>query len=539
MKENIKLQENKKKNNLFSICSIGIRNTFNIRSKFLLLFFLFFSMIMVIFIEYASLKSDEYEAKQKYVTLSFNDMSDNRILIKKQDKTAFTEEEYKKIEENENVDYIVKNDWFSDKKINLFEGRLIESEFIVGFPLYDWNVTIEGFCVDIEKFTGKLDIGRFPENENEVIIKISQNNEYIKYKLNEVMNKPLKIGCDIKTNKIEEEETLKATIVGIQYIEDEKETEIYAHNNLLNNLSVKINKGNSNLAYLFNGHLNKMEHQILLMGTRNQAETSFGILPSKKVEKGFAIVNNELTNQLEGQNIINQPITIYVDNIYYKDEIDLKISNTYTEKDLKKTTGYEFYGNIIFINEEDYNKLFRRPCYQSSVYVKDISKIEKTIFDLENMGIKAKKVLDYKIINNDTKKEILIASIEKISVTTILVIMLFFVSYFVIKLILKSRNMYYTVLRMLGAEYKTLKKIIYIELLLNASIAYFVAVFLIYLVKFNILHFTYIAKLVPFLSIWEYVLVYLIIVFITKILSRKFTKKSFQKTLINAYNEEV
>ena len=42
----------------------------------------------------------------------------------------------------------------------------------------------------------------------------------------------------------------------------------------------------------------------------------------------------------------------------------------------------------------------------------------------------------------------------------------------VIKLILKSRNVYYSTLRILGANYRHIKRILDIELFVNSSLAY-------------------------------------------------------------------
>ena len=53
-----------------------------------------------------------------------------------------------------------------------------------------------------------------------------------------------------------------------------------------------------------------------------------------------------------------------------------------------------------------------------------------------------------------------------------LIITLFFISYFIIKIILKSRNVYYSIIRMLGGTKKITTEILLIELLLVANLAY-------------------------------------------------------------------
>jgi len=81
--------------------------------------------------------------------------------------------------------------------------------------------------------------------------------------------------------------------------------------------------------------------------------------------------------------------------------------------------------SVKHINEEDFNKLFKKPLYQSSIYVKDIRKIDNTIQELNNIGIKAKKVTDYKVMFDDFKLELEGLKIAKLTITIILLVTLF------------------------------------------------------------------------------------------------------------------
>ena len=109
----------------------------------------------------------------------------------------------------------------------------------------------------------------------------------------------------------------------------------------------------------------------------------------------------------------------------------------------------------------------------------------------------------------------------------------------IIKIILKSRNVYYTTLRMLGATYKNVRRILDIELFANATLSYIVLLLFIYGINLNVINLSYIAKLSEFLSIKEYALMYVILIAISRLISIKFAKKLFKNTAINTYNEEV
>ena len=92
---------------------------------------------------------------------------------------------------------------------------------------------------------------------------------------------------------------------------------------------------------------------------------------------------------------------------------------------------------------------------------------------------------------------------------------------------------------MLGAIYKNVKRILDIELFVNSTLAYSVLMLFIHLAKSNIIHLKYIAKLSEYLSIREYVLMYIVLIAISRLISAKFARKLFKNTAINTYKEEV
>ena len=92
---------------------------------------------------------------------------------------------------------------------------------------------------------------------------------------------------------------------------------------------------------------------------------------------------------------------------------------------------------------------------------------------------------------------------------------------------------------MLGATFKSVKRILDIELFVNSNIAYFTVILIIYLVNANILKWSYIANLTSFIGFSEYVLVYVILVWMSRLISRRFARKVFKKSAISTYNEEV
>ena len=484
---------------------LGIRNTFNIIPKFLLLFAVFFFMSTALLSEYAGFQLSEYEAEKVGHSMMFSDLSENRILIKKADKTAFAMEDYENVKKLDNIDYIVEDDLLLDANINLNKD----------------DMDFYGSVISIENFKGKIDIGRMPEKDDEAILEIAKDHYFIEYRLDDILEKTFSIASDERIG-----EGKNVVIVGIKYSEDDNYNgKFYVSNSVLKDLRALINRRYSSEKIFFNEqYINEMYY----------------ILPSDTVERGTVVVLDEMRYQFSNSVIRNRPIKIEISNIYYNDELNLVIGNTFTKNNFKNRTGYdkyEYYMNAIFINEDDYKSLYDKPSYQSSVYIKDMKQISKTMQELENIGLKPKKVTDYKYDEGAIFKQVI--KIIKVIVTIVLIIVLFFISYLIVKIILKSRNVYYTTLRMLGATYKSVRKILDIELFINSSLAYLSILTLIYLVKINIIKFEYVSKLSEYLNLREYILMYIILASMSILISRRFSKKLFKKSTISTYNEEV
>lgn len=484
---------------------LGIRNTFNIFSKFILLFIVFTFMSVAFLAEYSAFKLVEHSTEESSgYSANLRDISKERILINKQNREPFTEDDYSKIKQLSNIDYIVEDD------ISL------DTEFI----LRNDTLNTYGYIKDINNFKGNLDIGRMPENDDEIILKANKDDYTITQMLDETLNSEFSLQKSYR-----EGDTIKTVkIVGIQYNENNT---IYDRTFYVSNEVKKVVR-----SYVHNQY---SDMKTLL----NDKYVQYNIETSENVEPGTAIVNDDLKYQFKNNKIINQNINISVSNIYYEDNIDLTITKTFTKSNLKKLTGYtdySYYQNAIIINPDDYNSLYDKPSYQSSVYVKDASIIDQTMSELENFGLKPKKATDFKV---EYENESQIVKIFKVVVTIFVIIVVFFISYLIISIILKSRNIYYTTLRMLGATSKSTRKILNIELFINSTLSYLMVLTFGYLVKHDIIKIEFIANLIKYITLNECILMYLILFVVTQLIARKFAKKIFKSSAMNRYNEEV
>ena len=405
---------------------------------------------------------------------------------------------YLKIEDIWN--YLKENKWKSSHDLMLSD--------MVSDILNSDNALIDDY------FKEKIDLGRMPKTDDEIILQTSKINQNIKNSLDQILDNRFSIENET-TNDI----LKNLKVVGIVFNEkiDEYDSKIYISNLKIKELTSFINRIYSKTTIL-----------------KNNTNSNAVIFPSENVEKGNAVVNESF-----GENLVGENLTINVNNIYCEKQLDLTINNIFTINNFQNYTGYsnyQLYTFGIFINNEDYENLYNLSNYQSSVFVKDINNIDKTILELTNIGIDTKKIEDFKV--DEIKLEEQILKITKIIVTIVLIFILFLISYLVIRIVMKSRNSYYAILRTLGANDKLERKILFTELFLVSNLAYLITFLIINLLKTKFVMIEYINNLVKFIGLKEYILVYAVIFFIVIIVSIKIQRNIFKKTIISTFYEE-
>lgn len=516
--EKQKILENNYKNiTFFNKLKLGLRNTFNIFPKFILLFVVYAFLVASLMGEYSAFRKEEYQSSKYGSNYIFHDLSDNRIIIKKKDKTPITDPDYENIAKLENVDYIMKSDLLSE------EYTMIENG--------DRSLAVGGTVRNLKNFKGNVDIGRLPENDYEIIVIGTKDDYYLANSYDILLNNDFYIYDDYNSN-----DGNKIKIVGIKYYEDNiyRDYELYFSEKLIQEFQYRTNQNYSSVKVNF-------------MGTNYQSlnyQKDFKITPMRNVPPNEAYISEEYNFYCDKNNCLNKYFTINVKNIYYEDALSLKITKTYNRKNIEKLLNIgkitdddyqnEYNGNI-FINYEEYYNLFNKDNYQSSVYVKDVQLIDNTIASLEELGYETLAIRDV-IISDGTTQAL---RIFKIIVTIIFIITLFFITYFIIKLILKSRNIYFSTIRMLGASKSVARQLLIIELLLIANLAYFTFVIVALLNRTNIINIGFINTVNTYFHLNDYILMYIIITIMSLLISEKYAAKLFKTSAMSAYREEV
>lgn len=495
----------------FNKIGLGIRNTFNILPKFFLLLAVYLFIVVALMAEYSSFKQARYLSSRSGYNSYFVDTSDKRIIIKKNDNSTISDLEYEKIEKMPDVSRVVKNDLLIDKTVSLNNDN---------FYLY-------GSVDSLDNLGKKLSVGRMPTEDNEVVVVGSPDDYYLKNS-SELFKQDLYV-VDDTTGDTDKSTNLK--VVGIVYDKNKSyssDSKIYFSDKMLEKFRLSINLEYSKVKVLF---LDKY-HDV------DNTTKDFKVVFNEKVKDGEVYIPSNLNQECKNENCVGNTISIFVDNIYFNDSINVNVSKTYSKENMKSILNIDNYEDnlgTIYISVNDYNRLFNKGNYQSSVYVKNVDDIDSTASILKKDGFTTLKIKDTMI--SDSSSEV--TKIISVIVTIALIITLFFISYFVIKIILKSRQVYYSTIRMLGASVGVSMSLVIIELLNVAYIAYLTFLYIIYLNSQKVIKVGFINTILKYLTFSDYAILFVIVSFISILISLKYSQKLFKSSAIKTLKEGV
>ncbi|MBQ3297877.1 MAG: ABC transporter ATP-binding protein [Bacilli bacterium] len=521
IQQNIAREEHNYKNiSLLQKIRLGIRNTFNIIPKFILLFLVYAFIVGALILEYTYFKIEEYNASKDGMNIVYTDRNDKRIVINKEDRTAFTTEEINNLKQLNNIDYVVENDTSIDENISITDD---EQMF--------W---FDGSVANIDTLKGNVSYGRMPKNESEIVVQGFEDDYDLSENRDEFLDRSYYF-TDYYGN-LKKEKSYK--VVGIKYVEPGilvvSNNKIYVGSNTLKDISYQTNQKYSTVTINF-------------MGTNHMVtdyDLNFSLETNKWVSPGTAFVSEDYNIYCDKFKCIDKTFTINAKNIYYETNKTLTIKKTYNKKNIswilnlpkyKKEEFDEFYNGKIYINPDDYNSLFNKGTYQMSIYVKDVQTIKNTNKELKKLGYDTLVVKDTYVTTG--VKEVL--KIIKLITTIVLVVVLFFISYFIIRLILKSRNTYFAILRMLGANKGVCRELITIELFTISNLSYFIFVILIELNKTDLYSYKLLNNINRYFTFNDYIILYILISCMSLLISMRYSRKLFKDSVMNTYREEV
>lgn len=502
---------------------LGLRNAFNIPSKFLLLFLVYTFVSCAVILQYASSGMSQYQNMIGGMTSYFSTYDNGRVILRKEDDSLFTEEDMENIASVEGVDYIVPSDVLLDD---------------LCYPMHDAYSFEAGafFPLDTLKETQPT-YGRLPETDDEVLIYASKDNVSV----SELQNKGEEIigqafefrsmqnNCDLFGKKL--------TVTGIVLSEQEDlggdplHLRFYVNDNLIAQAAEKEVAISSELTADYGKS-----------AVDYPSGTDLIVVPTSRVEKGNILVSDQNVMNFENANWRNQSITLQISNRFYESSVTLKAVEPFTKKNIESVLGYksdEFdqYSYYYYINPADFDTLYQRGNYQVSVYAEDPLEAEELEATFTEEGYHALSISSSSSAVQDAANAVM-RFFTRIRLVVEFVV-LFFIAYAVIRLIMRSRNPYYSTLRILGANRKSLDRILKIELVVMMAISYAFSVGLSVLVRLGFLDVPFAGSMLSFFTPLDYIILGVLLLIMSALIARRYSRRIFGKSAMKVYREEA
>ncbi|MBR3785772.1 MAG: ABC transporter ATP-binding protein/permease [Firmicutes bacterium] len=503
---------------------LGLRNTFNIPAKFglLLLVFLFLCFGAVFeYVSWQNMGDSMDDGWSEYFRYTGKD----RILVTKEDKSEFRQKDYDKLAGISNVESVVENDITLDLMIGLAGAD------------GDGNWWGSVFLSETARYADQVTEGRLPKNAKEAVLLVGQDS-YAGDHLEEITKGKLELTDDYSGRSLL---THPVKVVGYGFL-TEKQLENLRGNGSYSDGYLCMN--DKAMDQIRMGNLVQYcTQEIHFADTIMEAGGRWGSYPiysSEYVPEGQIYIPEDIA-MASPYEAAGQDLRLVNKSLYFEDTYTYTVGAAYNKNNCYYYLGIENLDNVdstaIYVSPKDYRKLFDKENFQSSVLVADEMLVYETEKAIKEAGYKTLVVNDAKISYNDDFEPVYDILILMLLIGGLLV--LFFITYFIVKLILKSRNVYFSTIRMLGATKANCSSLLKIELFVVFNLAFFVSLATVLFLKQDTLGIDMLPLMMSYLETGDLMALYVILCAMTILLAARYARQLFSKTAMNAYKEEV
>ena len=516
--------ERPKKMRKSSEIRLGVRNTFNLPAKFILLFIVYFFVSTAVLTQYATAKNSMHENELLGTNPYFINAKPDRIIVKKNDESKFEDADFEAIRNTENIKEIVKNDLAVDSGVS--------------FNMDDFIV--EGPVMPVTQVEEKdVSYGHMPENDYEIVIKLDATSDALISVANggeEYIGKQVRLQDmnQMQTYEFDKPITVAGIIVDTSLDEDSDYSlygysTVYASDTVSSELLVSMMAASSKAEMNF-------------AGTKVESENDRAVFSSPKVPDGKVFILEDQSYYYKDQEAKDKDFKLKVKNRFFESEGKYKVGEVLTQKNCTSLVGipkdeFDMYYNCVFISNKDFKELFDRGFYQISAYMENEQDSENTLAALNEKGFTTLALKDS--LTDSTGGFNVVVNLLNYGKLALIFIVLFFIAYGVIKLIMRSRNSYYSTLRILGATKKNTDNILRVELILMMAIAYAIDMAFVVLVKLGYINIKKITKLLYFLTPLDYGLLALALLLMSLLIANRYSRHIFTKSAMKAFREEA
>lgn len=522
---------------------LGTRNAFSLPAKFILLLFVFIFLTTGTFASYSAYIGMREGLSTNVWGMTFENVSPERVVLTKPDGTEFTEKEIEEIEALDNISYVEKHDILLDRPFDVTDNSAISSylgysDYYGGeFEYEEVDYWISSFIKGLNALPeGELVVGRLPENENEAVMVLRESSWTAENKMDELMSvtsylEPM-FGGGFPADGL----NMPVDVVGIAFFKKEPNSSgLWTEGNLI----------------MTEEGINRVEKLAVIGGTIIEAKAGDRILKvgysyyddvwlvaDESIAKGTVEVPrfvSDLVSEAE------KNVSLGLSGGSSVGKITLRVrKNTFDRTKELTIVKVNDDDERIRVNPEDLWALYEAPpVKQVSAMLESSLYQAETRAVLETMGYEALYLNETADKEHPLEKALIRAM--RIIVIVFLLAVLFFVVYFITKLIMKSQNVYYSTVRMLGGSKGACSGTLLAELLVVFHIAFVICLAI--MIKITIAGSSilpaYAVRLIRYISPTDYVILYLVVLFMTILLAARYSAQMFKQTAMNAYREEV
>ena len=490
---------------------LGVRNTFNLPAKFLLLLLVFIFVVGAVSSQYVTVRKQRDTVSEEGWNNYFANYDPKRVVIEKSDRSPFTKADYEALENAPHVEKLVREDMMFDSQV------YIENEF---FSFY-------GYMQSASNLDKEVTLGGMPTGDNDVVLEGYDDEWTFGEDPKSLIGKSFEVVLDNGDTK----DIRVAGIVLLEMDDDDEygygeSSQIYFSDKMMGELRKSMYASNGSTTMLING-----TEETLYPGEG-------GLVTNENVPEGYILLPTSYDGMFKKGYAAGNEIRLTAKTLYYEQRLDLMIMGTYGEKTFTKKTGLKElseHDGEIYINPTDYRRLYEKGSFQASVFVDDTRNMEGMKDMLERGGYHVLVLRDH--IYNFLNKDLL--SVIQLPVAVILCIAVFFIAYFVIRLILKSRGVYFATVRMLGMGKKPARRIMRIELMIDCAIAYAIFMIFVFLSREGVIMIPQLADHIMYLTPVDFVILAVILLVMAVLISGRFMRTIFKSSAMGTYREEA
>ncbi len=499
-----------------SFLGISLRNLLAVPKKTLLMLIVFTFFSFFVALTYGSYASAQAESNMS-INSVFTNSSPNRVVLRNDDNSAFTQDQLNDIADTSNrIIEVVDFDYVLDTALYLeYDG--VGDERGAG---------LNGLFMPISLIEEEdLLYGRLPESDDEIVVSLDTYDiDYYEYYLNKVFHSYSYIGIEYD---------LEYKVVGI--VEQEN---LPLNPNSYFSCIMGTDSNFEKLKDLFYLE-NTLEANITFIDTTNEPDLQF---TSKGLVGSEFVIDDSLSND-----VIKTSTSGYYGNCA---STSCAFSGEITIKDNYKSDEYtnnfeityivdsriQQDNKIIFyVNQATYDKIFYDEIYQVSVITSNDIGIDTLISNLQGTILSPSGYHVIYPFDSEASEDFmaliyLILNIWMVILNVIVLLGSTFITYAIFRSIINTKLPDYAIFRTIGANKTAIKRFIYIENFYIVFLSFIIFVVASVAIPEKAVQYTVLANLKVY-SFWNYVVFLGLLILMAVMISRRYCNKIFKNTV--------